>query len=1112
MLLCRTQADGPLSLCDVALVTRVLTRHLCVCLRAAGPTTPCARATLRHAHAPAAAPAAPSDAAAATFVAMAAGFLHEPVFAPGDIVRAADGPAAAAAAAQHAQQYGSGAPLRSDEIGVVSSVGVNGGAATVMISRLLLDVQEWWYDRDALERATRLEPNRAAAPVAIGGGLTPPAAAAAGTAFASAAAAAWAAAGIAAPAAALPPAPPALSRGQLVRLAPGATRIRSDGHDRHEGEQGEDDDDDAEDDASAWLRPGELGIVTRARGAREEVQARRVGDARRGEYAPGALAPADDSASGGGAALAAHSAPLRAGERVVLRPGYRGPLPSRETGGRLEHVHVGIVLEPPTTGGRLLVASHSGRARSYRAAALERAPPPRLPRAAAAAAASTSMPSPPCISCVVSSAVHGHPVGARVAPWPMMARYANAACDVCGDAAPRDASARCTLGCGVDICASCLEDELRSQPRHAAMRSASPVCDDDDEPQQRTAEALIAAAADAGRLVDLQASTLLATRPHLRPEPSGGVAAAALQALHAHALAPLSAVTAWPNMLTWREMRWEWRCDVCAQRREGPDGRHRCTVGCDWDACDECAARVLRGHAAGAAAPAAVPAAAPAAAAPTAAPAAAPAPAPSADTWTFIDGHGACVAADAPARAVAALRRRVVACALHGAAAPEDGDGDGAAAWRDADAITGATAGNDDDVDDASASELESENDDEGYDDDDSDGEGTLSSPLRLVVRRDAVVASSAEALGAIGGDAWKRPLHVCFVATEGARPEEGVDGGGLSREWYSITARALMELPVIIPTDNDAREFYFNPAASSPSDIAHCAFLGAFLARALLDGSAPSRLARLRHVTLGGVRLCDAFYAVLLGQPLTLADVASVSRHAHASLRYIATHDITPELCLGCFEHAIYAPGATSPSLVLPLRPGGRAIPVTNANKREFVLLKAQSILYASVARQLDAACAGFHALVPPAALRASGITPRQLRRLLCGEGDGFDVRQLAAAAAYTRPYSAAHTIVTWLWEVLAEEGPAVQSDFLEFCTGASAAPPGGFAALRGDEPPLVVARAPLRDGDDASVARLPTAHTCSNTLDLPPYESKAQLREKLLLALAHKNVYAFG
>jgi hypothetical protein len=303
------------------------------------------------------------------------------------------------------------------------------------------------------------------------------------------------------------------------------------------------------------------------------------------------------------------------------------------------------------------------------------------------------------------------------------------------------------------------------------------------------------------------------------------------------------------------------------------------------------------------------------------------------------------------------------------------------------------------------------------------------------------------------------------------------------------------------------------------------CEFLGAFLARALLDGSVPARAARLRHVTLGGLRLCDAFWALLLGAPLGLADVAHVSAATHRSLRCIlelaqrggaeAERDAAvAALCLGSFEHAVHAHGAppgAPPALLLPLRPGGGALPICGANAAEFVMLKAQCVLHGAAARQLDAACRGFYSLVPLATLRAAALTPRALRRLLCGGGDGFDVATLRARAAYARPYSAGHAVVGWLWDVLSQEGPACQSAFLEFCTGASALPAAGVGALRGDGPPLTVAPAELRRRDCAAV-RLPSAHTCSNTLELPPFESRAQLRDKLLQALAHKNTYGFG
>jgi hypothetical protein len=62
---------------------------------------------------------------------------------------------------------------------------------------------------------------------------------------------------------------------------------------------------------------------------------------------------------------------------------------------------------------------------------------------------------------------------------------------------------------------------------------------------------------------------------------------------------------------------------------------------------------------------------------------------------------------------------------------------------------------------------------------------------------------------------------------------------------------------------------------------------------------------------------------------------------------------------------------------------------------------------------------------------------------------------------------------------------------------------PVGGFARLRPRFKLLVKLHAP-RD-------QLPTAHTCFNTLELPPYATKQQLAEKLLLA-ATEGAGGFG
>ena len=49
------------------------------------------------------------------------------------------------------------------------------------------------------------------------------------------------------------------------------------------------------------------------------------------------------------------------------------------------------------------------------------------------------------------------------------------------------------------------------------------------------------------------------------------------------------------------------------------------------------------------------------------------------------------------------------------------------------------------------------------------------------------------------------------------------------------------------------------------------------------------------------------------------------------------------------------------------------------------------------------------------------------------------------------------------------------------------------------------------IRAKSSSSAHHLPTAHTCFQTLDLPPYESEAQLREKLDQCLANLDGMGF-
>lgn len=151
-------------------------------------------------------------------------------------------------------------------------------------------------------------------------------------------------------------------------------------------------------------------------------------------------------------------------------------------------------------------------------------------------------------------------------------------------------------------------------------------------------------------------------------------------------------------------------------------------------------------------------------------------------------------------------------------------------------------------------------------------------------------------------------------------------------------------------------------------------------------------------------------------------------------------------------------------------------------------------------------------------------------------------------------------HQVVAWLWETVAALEPEEQRKFLKFVSGSDRAPIGGLANLRctiqvGDSwKQQALPTADLRpcktdlcgttqrvsanqanthafftlsaspafadvstdggcmvmQGDGGDSNKLPTSHTCFNTLLLPAYVSKDKLQERLRLAIM--NAEGFG
>jgi len=277
--------------------------------------------------------------------------------------------------------------------------------------------------------------------------------------------------------------------------------------------------------------------------------------------------------------------------------------------------------------------------------------------------------------------------------------------------------------------------------------------------------------------------------------------------------------------------------------------------------------------------------------------------------------------------------------------------------------------------------------------------------------------------------------------------------------------------------------------------------------------------MALLNNVLLPNVLLPPVVYAKLLGLPLSFADLQSSFPQLHQSLSAILKYEGTEcvEEVFGLtFSVDTEVMGAT---LSHPLLPNGEGIPVTAANRYEYVKLFTKYQLEDSIAVQFDAFARGFWSVLPRALL-APLLQPVDLELLVCGQRE-MDFRALEAATKYEgfpvrgrpNPHSAAyqaqlnlfapapvtavkpnHPVIRHFWSIVHGLTQAQQKQLLHFVTGSASVPVKGLSEVK-----LVIANG----GRD--VRLLPSSRTCFSTLMLPLYKSEAELKKKLLISIEH-------
>lgn len=357
--------------------------------------------------------------------------------------------------------------------------------------------------------------------------------------------------------------------------------------------------------------------------------------------------------------------------------------------------------------------------------------------------------------------------------------------------------------------------------------------------------------------------------------------------------------------------------------------------------------------------------------------------------------------------------------------------------------------------------------------------------PLQLAVRRDQVFLDSFKSLYFKTADEMKYgKLSIRFHG------EEGVDAGGVTREWFQVLSRQMFnpDYALFVPVASDRTTFHPNRlSAINQEHLMFFKFIGRIIGKALYEGRVLD------------CHFSRAVYKRILGKPVSLKDMETLDLEYYKSLLWMLENDIT-DIITETFSTDVEAFGETQ---TVDLIENGRNIPVTEENKHEYVRLVTEHRLTGAVQEQLEHFLKGFHDIVPAELI--SIFSEQELELLISGLPD-IDVEDWKNNTEYHN-YTAGSPQIQWFWRAVRSFDKEERAKLLQFVTGTSKVPLNGFKELEGMNG---FSRFNIHR-DYGSKDRLPSSHTCFNQLDLPEYDTYEALRQQLYTAMTAGSEY-FG
>lgn len=340
---------------------------------------------------------------------------------------------------------------------------------------------------------------------------------------------------------------------------------------------------------------------------------------------------------------------------------------------------------------------------------------------------------------------------------------------------------------------------------------------------------------------------------------------------------------------------------------------------------------------------------------------------------------------------------------------------------------------------------------------------------LVLFVHRNRIMQDTLDQLNKCDHNDLKKPLKVIFMG------EEAVDEGGVTKEFFMLIMREILNPDYgMFKYYEESHLQWFNSETFEDTDKFH--MIGAICGLAIYN------------FTIIVLPFPLALFKKLLNRPVVLEDLKELMPSVGRSIEQVLEYegDDFEEVFDLTFEVSVESYGkAKSVEMV---RDGSKKS-VTRENKKEFADVYVDYIFNKSVSEVFQAFSAGFVRVCGGRALEL--FHPRELQAMVIGN-DQYDFLELEKNTTYKDDFHRYHTTIKFFWEVFLDLPLEEKRKFLLFLTGSDRIPITGMGSVK-----MIIQ--PTKGGEEY----LPVAHTCFNILDLPYYNSKEKLKQKLLQAI---------